>query len=197
MPFLKKLCVFCGSSMGQRKAYAEAAVSLARLLAVTRIELVYGGGNCGLMGILANELLRHGGKVTGVIPEALMAREVGHTGVTELHVVASMHERKALMSNLSDAFVALPGGFGTLEELFEVITWAQLGFHSKPVGLLNVERYFDPLVGLIEHAAREGFLPPSPGPLWLAESAPGLLLERLVGACAESAPLGWIDKEKI
>jgi len=172
-------------------------MALADLLYASRIELVYGGGNCGLMGILANELLRRGGRVTGVIPEALMAREVGHSGITQLHVVSSMHERKALMSNLSDAFVAMPGGFGTFEELFEVVTWAQLGFHSKPIGLLNVQGYFNPLLDLIEHAAREGFLHPRQRQLVLTGDEPSSLIEQLVDACAKVVPAGWIDKEKI
>jgi uncharacterized protein (TIGR00730 family) len=155
---LRHLCVFCGSNRGNNPAYEAAAQQLGAELASRGITLVYGGGNVGLMGILADATLHAGGKAIGVIPEALMAREVGHRGLTELHVVKTMHERKALMAELSDGFIALPGGIGTFEEFFEVLTWAQLGIHNKPCALLNVAGFFDPLLQMIEHTVAEGFL---------------------------------------
>jgi uncharacterized protein (TIGR00730 family) len=158
---LRHLCVFCGSNRGNNPAYEAAAQQLGAELASRGITLVYGGGNVGLMGILADATLHAGGKVIGVIPEALMAREVGHRGLTELHIVKTMHERKALMAELSDGFIALPGGIGTFEEFFEVLTWAQLGIHNKPCALLNVAGFFDPLLQMIEHTVAEGFLRPS------------------------------------
>src|SRR5271166_3219089 len=154
----RRICVFCGSNLGINRAYRQAAGAFGRSLADRGIELVYGGGNIGLMGVLADATLEAQGRVIGVIPESLMAREVGHAGLTELRVVKSMHERKALMSDLSDGFIALPGGFGTFEEFCEVVTWSQLGIQSKPCGLLNVEGYYDPLLELFDHAVREGFL---------------------------------------
>jgi hypothetical protein len=155
---MKRLCVFCGSSVGARPAYRLAAKRLGETLARRRIGLVYGGGRVGLMGALADAALAAGGEVVGVIPESLLAREVGHAGLTDLHVVGSMHERKALMASLSDGFMALPGGSGTLDELFEIITWAQLGLHSRPCAVLNVQSYFNPLIALLDHAVTEGFL---------------------------------------
>ncbi len=148
----RRICVFCGSNLGDRPLYRAATEQLASLLVQRGIELVYGGGNIGLMGVLADTALASGGTVIGVIPESLMAREVGHRGLTELRVVSSMHERKALMSDLSDAFIALPGGFGTFEEFCEVVTWSQLGIHEKPCGLLNVAGYYDPLLRLFDNA---------------------------------------------
>ena len=154
---LRSLCVFCGSSPGKRPEYAEMAAAFGSLLAQRGIRLVYGGGNIGLMGVLADAALAAGGQVIGVIPQMLVDRELAHRG-TDLRVVTSMHERKALMAELSDAFIALPGGLGTYEELCEVLTWAQLGIHHKPVACLNVLGYFDPLAQLFDHALREGFL---------------------------------------
>jgi uncharacterized protein (TIGR00730 family) len=154
----QRICVFCGSNTGNSVAYRDAAIALGRLLANRGIELVYGAGNIGLMGVLAEAVLQSRGRVIGVIPEALMAREVGHLGLTALHIVKSMHERKAMMSDLSDGFIAMPGGFGTFEEFCEVVTWSQLGIQSKPCGLLNVEGYYDSLLSLFDHAVREGFL---------------------------------------
>lgn len=150
--------MFCGSYSGVRPEYAAAARALAAALAREGIELVYGGGRVGLMGVVADEVLRLGGRVTGVIPRPLVQREVGHESLTQMHVVETMHERKALMADLADGFVALPGGLGTFEEIFEVWTWAQLGMHRKPVGFLNVAGYYDRLVAFIEHAAAEGFI---------------------------------------
>jgi uncharacterized protein (TIGR00730 family) len=155
---MRRLCVYAGSHAGRNPAYAEAAADLAALLARRGIGLVYGGGKVGLMGVVADAVLEAGGEAIGVIPQDLVDREVGHDGLTELRVVGSMHERKALMADLSDGFVALPGGIGTLEELIEVYTWSQLGLHRKPMGVLNVAGYYDLLSELLDHAVREAFL---------------------------------------
>jgi uncharacterized protein (TIGR00730 family) len=159
-PIIQRVCVFCGSSRGRRREYEESARDLARALAEQRIDLVYGGGSVGLMGILADEMLRLQRQVIGVIPRALAAREVANLALADLRVVGTMHERKSLMAELSDAFIALPGGFGTFEELFEIITWAQLGIHQKPIGLLNVNGYFDPLLLMISRAVEDEFIRP-------------------------------------
>lgn len=159
-PRFDRLCVFCGSRHGARPAYAEAAAELGRTLAARGIELVYGGGNVGLMGVVADACLAAGGTVTGVIPQALMDWEVGHSGLSRLEIVGSMHERKARMAELSDGFIALPGGLGTFEELFEMLTWAQLGFHAKPIALLDVGGYYEPLRQLMRAAVDEGFMKP-------------------------------------
>lgn len=155
---MTRVCVFAGSRLGVRPEYHTAAASLGRALAARRLGLVYGGARVGLMGVLADATLAGGGQVIGVIPEALVAREVAHAGLDDLRIVSSMHTRKALMSDLADAFVALPGGWGTFDELFEVLTWSQLGLHRKPVGVLNVQGYFDPLLRLIGHCIEEGFV---------------------------------------
>jgi uncharacterized protein (TIGR00730 family) len=155
---MKRICVYCGSSAGVNPVHREAAVHLGTLLASRGIGLVYGGGNVGLMGVIADAVLHAGGEVIGVIPTALMEKELGHGGVTKLHIVSSMHERKQLMADLSDGFISLPGGIGTLEELFETFTWLQLGFHDKPVGLLNVDGFYDHLLAFLRHAAAERFL---------------------------------------
>jgi len=176
---VNRVCVFCGSSAGARESYAAAARAMGRALAERDLGLVYGGGRVGLMGILADAVLEAGGAVTGVIPHALMAREVGHRGLTELRVVRSMHERKALMADLADGFVALPGGFGTFEEFCEVLTWSQLGIHPKPCALLNVDGYYDTLLALFEHAEREGFVKPSHRAMVLQETDPARLLEAM------------------
>ncbi len=154
----RSICVFCGSRPGARTSYGAAAESLGRAIASRRLTLVYGGGSVGLMGILADAALAASGRVIGVIPEALATKELAHSGLSELRVVASMHERKALMADLADAFAALPGGFGTLEELLEIVTWAQLGIHAKPVALLNVDGFFDPLLAFLDHAVVEGYV---------------------------------------
>ena len=154
----ENICVFCGSSKGRRLEYGEAAVALGTLLARRGIGLVYGGGNVGLMGLVADACLAAGGSVTGIIPEALMVKEAGHLALTRMEVVDSMHVRKARMAELSDGFIALPGGFGTFEEMFEVLTWAQLGFHTKPIGLVNVGEYFAPLIAMCDRAVEEGFM---------------------------------------
>jgi uncharacterized protein (TIGR00730 family) len=155
---MRTVCVFCGSSKGSRQEYIDAARRLGQLVAGRGLDLVFGGGHIGLMGVVADAALGAGGRVVGVIPQALMDRELAHRGLSELHVVGTMHQRKALMADLSDAFVALPGGYGTLDELFEILTWAQLGIHGKPIGLLNVSGFFDPLLAWVQHACAEGFL---------------------------------------
>ena len=157
---MKYICVFCGSQTGSDPIYARTAVELARAIVAKGMGVVYGGGSIGLMGVLADAVLAQNGNIIGVIPRALADREVAHSGLTQLHLVTSMHERKAMMSDLSDAFIALPGGYGTLDELCEAITWFQLGIHDKPIGLLNVDGYFDALLAMFDHAVTEGFLSP-------------------------------------
>ncbi|HZO74766.1 MAG TPA: TIGR00730 family Rossman fold protein [Ktedonobacteraceae bacterium] len=174
---MSRICVFAGSSMGVRKEYEEAARTLGHELATRGLGLVYGGASVGLMGVMADAVLAEGGEVIGVLPRGLFKREVGHEHLTQLHMVNSMHERKALMADLADGFIALPGGYGTFDELFEAITWAQIGLHSKPIGLLNVMRYFDPLLALIAHVTTEGFIPASSSRLVLQKEKPGELLE--------------------
>ena len=176
---MRRICVFCGSSPGSRPEYGAATEEMGAELARRNIGLVYGGGNVGLMGIIADAALKAGGEAQGVIPEHLMAREVGHRGLTKLHVVRSMHERKALMADLSDAFVALPGGFGTLEEFCEVVTWTQLGLHAKPCGVLNVLGYYSPLLAMFDHAVEERFLKPENRALVIARESPADLLQAL------------------
>ena len=191
---MKRICVFCGSSPGSRPEYRRSAQEMAAELARRNIGLVYGGSNVGLMGELADAVLRTGGEVEGVIPENLMAREVGHEGLTKLHVVRSMHERKALMADLSDAFVALPGGFGTLEEFCEVVTWTQLGLHAKPCGILNVLGYYSPLLRMFDHSVEERFLKPENRALVLAGDSPAELLQ----AREEWRPIHtekWLSRE--
>ncbi|MGG1944420.1 TIGR00730 family Rossman fold protein [Trinickia sp. NRRL B-1857] len=155
---MKSICVYCGSSIGAKPIYAQAAQAFARALVQADCSLVYGGGRVGLMGVIADEVLAAGGRAVGVIPELLVDKEVGHTGLSELHVVPDMHQRKRKMADLADAFVALPGGAGTLEELFEVYTWAQLGYHNKAIGLYDIGGYYAPLVGMLQHTVREGFM---------------------------------------
>jgi uncharacterized protein (TIGR00730 family) len=173
---IKSLCVYCGSSYGAAPVYTDAARAMARTMVDNNIALVYGGGNVGLMGVIADEVLQLGGAVTGVIPQALMRREVGHTGLTRLHVVKDMHERKALMAELSDGFIAMPGGIGTLEELFEAYTWAQLGLHDKPIGLLNVDGFYDGLLTFLHHLVDQRFLKSEQSTLLLQASTPDELL---------------------
>ena len=177
---LKSVCVFCGSKVGVDDVYREQAAVLGRLLAEQGIRLVFGGGSIGLMGVMADAVLESGGRVTGVIPRMLATKELLHTRVSDMRQVDDMHSRKALMAELSDAFVALPGGYGTFEELFEIITWAQLGIHEKNIGLLNVAGFFDPLIGMIDHAIQEGFIKLKHRDLIVAEERPDDLLERLV-----------------
>lgn len=157
---IRRVCVFCGASSGAHPDYADAARQVGTLLAKESIGLVYGGGNTGLMGVIADAAMRAGGEVIGVIPEHLRAREIAHTGLADLRIVATMHERKATMADLADGFIGLPGGLGTIEEFFEVATWSQLGIHAKPTALLNVRGYYDLVEGFLEHAVKEGFLRP-------------------------------------
>jgi len=176
---MRNICVFCGSQSGTDLRYRQAAIELGGLLAQRGHGLVYGGGHVGLMGIIADTVLEAGGSVTGVIPRPMTERELAHETVTKLHVVSSMHERKALMASLSDAFLALPGGYGTLEELFEVIAWAQLGIHRKPIGLLNVAGYFDALLSLVDHMIDEGFIKSRHRGLFVTAEQPQALLDAL------------------
>jgi uncharacterized protein (TIGR00730 family) len=155
---VKYICVFCGSQTGTNELYARTTVELAQAIVAKGMGVVYGGGSIGLMGVLADATLAAGGRIIGVIPQALAEREIAHSGLTELRLVTSMHERKALMNDLSDAFIALPGGYGTLDELCEAITWSQLEIHDKPIGLLNVDGYFNSLLALFDHAVTEGFV---------------------------------------
>ena len=176
---LGAVCVFCGSREGSRAAYTKAAQRMGATLAKRGIGLVYGGGRVGLMGAVADAVLEEGGQVVGVIPEALVAREVPHDGLTKLHVVGSMHERKMLMAELSDAFVALPGGYGTLEEFSEVLSWAQLSIHEKPCGLLDVDGFWEPLASLFDKSVTEGFVSPEHRSLVLKEEDPHALLDMM------------------
>ncbi len=175
---IRSLCVYCGASSGVSPVYAEAARLLAAALVEADIGLVYGGGNIGLMGVIADEVMRLGGDVTGVIPTALLEKEVGHRALSRLHVVADMHERKAMMAQLAEGFIAMPGGIGTLEELFEVLTWSQLGLHDKPIGLLNVGGFYDGLIAFTAHLVKEGFLKPAHAGLLMHEAQPAALLAR-------------------
>jgi uncharacterized protein (TIGR00730 family) len=176
---LRRICVFCGSNAGVRPAYREAARTVGRLLCRRGVELVYGGGHVGLMGMVADACLSEGGRVIGVIPQALADKEVAHSGLTELRIVKSMHERKFIMAELSDAFLALPGGYGTWEELFEVLTWSQLGIQRKACAILNVEGYYDPLLSMADKALSDGFLRGVHRDLLLSDVDPERLLDRL------------------
>ena len=169
---MKSICVYCGSNPGNRPEYLEAAKALGKTLAANQITLVYGGAKIGIMGCIADTVLAEGGEVIGVMPQSLVDREVAHPGLTRLEVVSSMHERKALMAKLSDGFIAMPGGIGTLEEIFEVLTWAQLGFHRKPCGLLNIQGYYDHLCTFLDHVTEEGFVRDVHRAMLQVESAP-------------------------
>jgi uncharacterized protein (TIGR00730 family) len=189
---LRRVCVFCGSSMGSDPRYADAAAGLGRLLAQRGLGLVYGGAKVGTMGAVADAALAAGGEVIGVIPEHLSSVEVAHDGLTELQVVADMHQRKAAMADASDAFITLPGGAGTLEEAFEVWTWAQLGLHRKPVGLLDVGGFYRPLHDMIEHMVREGFLRPQHRDMLFVGSDPAAMLDGFAGYAPPQAPK-WVE----
>lgn len=184
--------MYCGSNSGRRDEYAQAARGLGRLLATNGIGLVYGGAGRGLMGVIADEVLAAGGTVQGVIPEALLAKEIAHPRLNELHVVHSMHERKSMMAELSDGFVAMPGGFGTLEEIVEMLTWAQLGIHTKPCGLLNVGGYFDGLLTYFDHALAELFVKPAHREMLLVDADAGRLLAKFRAYAAPPAGK-WLD----
>lgn len=191
---MKRVCVFCGSSAGSHPEYRACAEELGAELIRRNLGLVYGGGNVGLMGAIADAVLKAGGEAIGVIPAHLMTREIGHKGLTQLHIVHSMHERKALMADLSDAFIALPGGFGTLEEFCEVLTWSQLGLHAKPCGIVNVLGYYTPLLAMLDHAVTERFLKPQNRALVLARETPAELLQ----AFEEWRPVHvekWLDRD--
>jgi len=187
-----RLCVFCGSSTGLDPAFASAARTLATELAARGIDVVYGGGNVGLMGIVADAALAAGGRVIGVIPHALVTRELAHQGLSEIHVVDSMHERKALMSSLSDGFIALPGGFGTLEEFCEAVTWTQLGVHAKPVGALDVGGYWDGLRRLLTDGVEAGFVQRDNADCLLVDDDTDRLLDRLAAWRARATPRPWL-----
>lgn len=179
MSTLNSICVFCGSKAGKDQQYRKSAIEMGRLMAQRNLTLVYGGGSVGLMGVIADAVLESGGKVIGVIPRQLATRELLHTGVEEMYVVDDMHTRKAKMSELSDAIIAMPGGFGTLEELFEVVSWVQLGIYKKPVGLLNTSGFYDPLLGMIEHCIGTEFIKPKYRELIIAEDSPATLVDHL------------------
>ncbi len=191
-----RICVFCGSRSGTRPAYIELAQHLGKAIASAGFGLVYGGGRVGLMGEAANAALAAGGEVIGVIPEPLARKEVAHNEVTELIIVPDMHQRKALMAARSDAFITMPGGIGTYEEFFEILTWSVLGLHAKPIGLLNVDGYFDPLLALMEHGVEEGFMKPTDLQRILVSTDPADLVQRLPSF--EVAPLGprWINSDQ-
>ena len=188
---LRRVCVFCGTSIGFHREYRVAAARLADELVARSIGLIFGGGKVGLMGVLADSVLARGGEAIGVIPQALAVREVAHDGLIDLRVVGSMHERKALMAELADAFVALPGGFGTFEEFCEVTTWTQLGLHRKRCGLLNVRGFYDPLLALFDRAVADGFLKPQNREIVFAASDPAVLLDHLSAPIDEPEPT-WI-----
>ena len=185
---MKRICIFTGSRPGKSPEYAVVATQLGNELVARGCGLVYGGGNVGLMNVIANTVLGLGGEVIGVIPSALVTREVAHLGLTELRVVPSMHERKALMAELSDGFIAMPGGIGTMEEIFEVLSWAQLGLHDKPCGLLNAAGYFDPLIQFLDHAVSADFIKPNHRALMIVEEQPTRLLDRFEQAWRARLP---------
>jgi uncharacterized protein (TIGR00730 family) len=191
---MKRVCIFCGSSPGNRPVYLEAARSVGRLLAERGVELVYGGAHVGLRGAVADATLTAGGHVIGVIPQSLVDREVAHNKIPDLRIVASMHERKAMMETLSDAFVALPGGMGTLEEVCEIYTWGQLGLHAKPCGLLNVDSYYDPLLQLLDSAVTNGFLRQEHRDAVLADDDPAALLDRFA-TYRPTIQSKWVTRE--
>ena len=193
---MKTVCVFCGSGEGASVSYAESARLLGDTLARRGLRVVFGGGQVGLMGVLADAVLEAGGEAVGVMPKALLEKEIGHQSLTELHVVSTMHERKALMADLSDGFIALPGGYGTFEELLEVLTWAQLSLHEKPCGLLNVEGFYDPLLSLFDHAVEEQFVREDHRALALTEKDPARLLDLMQDHNPPSTEK-WVSPEEL
>src|SRR5450830_419728 len=192
---MKNICVYCGSSPGRLEAYAIGARALARALVDRNLGLVYGGAGIGLMGLVADTVLQLGGRAVGVIPEALARKEVVHKGLSELHITQSMHERKTMMAELSDGFIAMPGGIGTFEEIFEIWTWSQLGIHTKPCGLLNVAGYYDALTTFLDHAATEQFLKPQHRSLLIVEHEPAALLDRFASYQPPSVQK-WLDPDE-
>ncbi|MCB0841905.1 MAG: TIGR00730 family Rossman fold protein [Bacteroidetes bacterium] len=193
---MKNLCVFCGSNAGADPIYTQAAQELGKLMAERDMTLVYGGGNVGLMGVIADECLNHGGKVIGVIPNFLQDKEVGHDGLTKMIVVKTMHERKQIMADLSDGFVAMPGGFGTMDELCEILTWSQLGLHSNPIGLLNINGYYDHLKILFDHMVDQRFLHPQNRATVLSHSKPEQLL-RMMDQYEPPDVEKWLDRAQV
>ncbi|MFN7932420.1 MAG: TIGR00730 family Rossman fold protein [Bryobacteraceae bacterium] len=189
-----RVCVFCSSSLGNRTSYRDAANELAAALTEMGYALVYGGAHVGLMGLIADQMLSAGAEVIGVIPRQLQQKEIAHRGLSRLHVVETMHERKAMMADLADAFVALPGAYGTLDELFEIITWAQLGIHTKPIGILNIEGYYDHLLAFLDSCVANGLLKQSNRELFLVDVNPKRLLERMASHRPAPAPK-WIGLE--
>ena len=196
MTMIKRLCVYCGSNYGSRPEYNQAARELARVMVNKNIGLVYGGASIGVMGEIADAVLKEGGEVIGVIPKELLVREAAHTGITELREVNTMHERKAMMAELSDGFIALPGGLGTIEEFFEIWTWAQLGMHQKPCGLLNAGRYYDKLIEFIDHAVSERFIKEVYRSMVFVEEQPHILLQKFESYEAPEVAR-WIDQKGI
>jgi uncharacterized protein (TIGR00730 family) len=194
---IRRLCVFCGSSPGTNPLHRQMAQRLGAALAARHITLVYGGGGIGLMGALADATLAAGGEVIGVIPEGLASKEVAHQNLSELEVVRTMHERKARMADLADAFLALPGGMGTFDELFEILTWAQLGIHRHPIGLLNIDHYFDPLIHMVDHAVREGFVSPAHRDLILVADSVDDWFNRLTEYQPLSISTRWIEMRDV
>lgn len=192
---MQRVCIFCGSHTGSRPVYIAAAHEMGVALAQRGVDLVYGGGHVGLMGILADTVLKHGGRVIGIMPQHLFDKEIAHNGLTELRVVGSMHERKALMATLADAFIALPGGYGTFEEFCEILTWGQLGLHHKPCGLLNVKGFYDPLLALFDHAVSEGFVREIYRTMVLVDTDPTQLLNRFEAYQPPAIPK-WMDLEQ-
>lgn len=190
---MQRICVYAGSNRGVREEYEQAARDLGRELVARQLGLVYGGGRVGLMGVLAESVSAGGGEVIGVMPRALFPQEVAYEGTTQFYEVKSMHERKALMADLSDGFIALPGGYGTYDELFEIITWAQLGIHAKPIGLLNAKGFFDPLLALIQHTSEEGFISPTHKDILIQKSTPADLLDYFAAYVPPSTQSKWTD----
>ena len=193
---MNSICVFCGSSVGKRENYITKARELGQLIANRNMTLVYGGGNIGVMREIADSCLKHGGKVIGVMPKLIVDKEIAHKQITELHIVDSMHERKALMAELSDAFIAMPGGFGTIDEMFEIMTWNQLEIINKPTGLLNVDGYFDHLIAFIDHAVNEKFVREEHNRNLIVETDANNLIEKLEGFVPQQAEK-WIDRLKV
>lgn len=192
---MKKICVYCGSNPGRDSGYVEEACSFVREMTVRKIGLVYGGARIGVMGAIADTVLHEGGEVIGVIPQSLVDKEIAHNGLTELKIVGSMHERKALMAELSDGFIALPGGLGTLEEIIEVLTWAQLGFHTKPCGLLNIHGYYDGLSSFLNHAVHEQFIKKEHHSMLIIENNPQRLLDQFLAYKSPLQMNKWIQRD--
>ncbi len=192
---MKKICIFCGSSPGSEKSYQQEAESFGELLVDKGYEMVYGGGSTGMMGFIANACLAKGGKVTGVIPSFLVAKEVGHNGLTEIIEVESMHERKQKMADISDAFVAMPGGMGTMDELCEIVTWSQLGLHTKPIGVLNINSYFDPFIKFMDHMVSQRYLSVVNRKIIVSDKNPEELLKKMQNYDPPVAEK-WLDRHR-